>query len=212
MDVAEFKKIFAKLKKKYPDSKIMLNYSTEFELLVSVMLSAQCTDVAVNKVTASLFKKYRDVKSFAKASFEVLSEDIRGVGLYRNKAKNIIATAGMIVNDFDGSVPKTMAELLLLPGVARKTANVVLSNTGAKLEGIAVDTHVERISVRLGFSAGRNPKTVEQDLMKLVPEKIWGVFSYYIIEHGRALCRSRNPLCGDCFLQKDCLFFKASKG
>lgn len=206
MDRAEFSKIFAKLKRKYPGSRIMLDYTTEFELLVAVMLSAQCTDVAVNKVTASLFKKYKSVKAFAKASFDELSEDIRGVGLYRNKAKNIIATANIIVNDFAGNVPKSMDELLCLPGVARKTANVVLSNTGAKLAGIAVDTHVERISVRLGFSAGKNPKAVEKDLMQLVPKRIWGVFSYYIIEHGRALCRSRNPLCAECFLQKDCMF------
>lgn len=203
-----FTKIFTKLTKNYPDAQIRLNYSTEFELLVAVMLSAQCTDVSVNKVTPALFAKYPSVLSFASVSFEDLSADIKAVGLYRNKARNIIATANIIEEAFEGAVPKNMKDILTLPGVARKTANVVLSNLGVVPEGIAVDTHVMRLSARLGFSYGKNPVQVEKDLMNLVPKKYWGSFSYYIIEHGRALCRARHPLCSECFLQTNCYFFK----
>lgn len=208
MDQKLFTKIFQKIKEKYPDSKIKLNYSTEFELLVAVMLSAQCTDVAVNKVTPSLFAKYPTILSYANSSFVNLSESIKAVGLYRNKARNIIASANLILKEFDGKIPRNMKDMLLLPGVARKTANVVLSNIGVIPEGIAVDTHVMRISARLGFSCGKNPVAVERDLMQLVPNKIWGVFSYYIIEHGRSLCRARHPLCMKCFLKKECDYFK----
>lgn len=210
MEKKVFLKIFSQLKKKYPDAKIQLNYETEFELLVAVMLSAQCTDVAVNKVTPDVFVKYKTVNDYAKACCDELAEDIKGVGLYRNKAKNIVASANMIIKEFKGVLPRNMKDMLLLPGVARKTANVVLSNIGVQASGIAVDTHVLRISGRLGFSEGVNPVAVEKDLMELVPKKDWGVFSYYIIEHGRALCRARHPLCLNCFLCKDCMYFKAT--
>lgn len=211
MEKKAFARIFSRIKKNYPDSKIRLNYDTEFELLVAVMLSAQCTDVAVNKVTPAVFAKYKTVTDYAVVSCDELAADIKGVGLYKNKAKNIIASANIIINDFKGVLPHNMEDMLVLPGVARKTANVVLSNIGVKPSGIAVDTHVLRISARLGFSQSITPVAVEKDLMLLVDEKDWGVFSYYIIEHGRALCRARHPLCGDCFLQKNCCFFKHNK-
>ena len=186
------------LKKEYKGAKIALHYGSTFELLVAVILSAQCTDRQVNVVTEELFKKYKTPDDYAGADFDEFSRDIRSTGFFRNKARNVIRTARRIVDDFAGDVPQTMEELLTLFGVARKTANIVLYNAFGKNEGIAVDTHVRRVSGRLGLSHQKSPEKIERDLMKILKRNEWGRFSYVLIEHGRAVCRARNPLCREC--------------
>lgn len=196
--------ILTLLKRHYPHAKIVLNYSNNWELLVAVILSAQCTDKMVNKVTASLFKKYKTIKDYAETNLSELEQDIKSTGFYRNKAKNIQSAAKLILEKFNGTVPKTMAEMLTIPGVARKTANVVLGNAYNIYEGIAVDTHVMRLSQRLGFSKQKDPNKIEHDLMKLIDQKDWFSLTYLLIEHGRAICEAKKPKCNECFLNTVC--------
>ena len=201
--------IISKLKKQYPDAKIALKFKTPFQLYVAVVLSAQCTDKRVNMVTPPLFKKYSNAKSFAEADIGDLEKMIYSTGFYRNKAKNIKAAAKTVVKDFGGKLPGEMKDLLKLPGVARKTANAILSNGFGKNEGITVDTHVIRISGLLGlvpmeFSKKKNAVKIERELMKQVPQKEWGNFSHLLISHGRNICVARRPKCKDCPLSKIC--------
>jgi endonuclease-3 len=196
--------IIRRLSVAYPNAKIALKYSNPLELLVAVILSAQCTDQVVNRITAPLFKKYTSVEDYASVEVAEFETDIKSAGFYRNKAKNIIATANLIKEKFGGKVPSTMAELITLPGVARKTANIVLYNAYGITDGIAVDTHVARLSQRLGLSANKDPVKIEKDLMQIIPQKIWGSFSYLLIEHGRAVCIARKPKCKICTLNDIC--------
>lgn len=197
-------KILALLKKTYPNAKIALLFSNPMELLVATVLSAQCTDKRVNIVTESLFKKYKNAKDYAKANMKTLEQEIRSTGFYRNKAKNIIGAAQKIIKDFGGKMPNSMEDLLKLPGVARKTANIIIFNAFNKTEGIAVDTHVRRLSQRLGLTKNKDPEKIEKDLMKLIPKKEWGRFSYLLIDHGRAVCDAKNPKCPECVLKTLC--------
>lgn len=203
------KKVVELLKKEFPSARIALTYEGVFQLLVVVILSAQCTDERVNKVSPSLFARFPDVWAFAKCDREELEKYIFSTGFYKNKAKNIVGAAKMILEKFAGEVPNTMKELLMLPGVARKTANVVLNAGFDKCEGIVVDTHVIRISGLLGFvskklSKSKNAVKIEADLMKLIPEKDWGVLPHLLILHGRKTCVARRPRCNECVLQKIC--------
>ena len=204
MSVKNIDKILPLLKREYPKAKIALNFSNPLEILVATVLSAQCTDERVNMVTKSLFKKYRKVQDYAKANLKTFEQEIRSTGFYRNKAKNIISTAQKIIKDFNGKMPDTMDRLLQLPGVARKTANIVLFNGFGKVEGIAVDTHVRRLSQRLGLTNNQDPEKIEQDLMKQLDKKEWGKFSYLLIDHGRKICDAKKPKCLECILQKLC--------
>jgi len=180
--------IILALKKLYPRAHIMLHYSSAWELLVAVILSAQCTDKKVNEVTEKLFQKYHTIDDYAGAHQKEFEKDIYSTGFYHNKARHIIATAKMIRQDFGGVVPQTMRELLMLPGVARKTANVVLGNAFGVNEGIAVDTHVRRLSRLFGLTEQSDPNKIEQDLMNIVPKKDWQKFTYLLIEYGRQYC------------------------
>ena len=204
-------KILSKLKKAYPDSKIALDYTNSLELLVATILSAQCTDKRVNIVTKNLFKKYKKIEDFAKAKQEVFEQEIRSTGFYRNKAKNIIASARIILKDFDGKVPDTMEALLSLPGVARKTANILLTDGFGKVEGIAVDTHVKRLSNRIGFSKEDNPDKIEQDLMRVFNKKDWKDINHLLIQHGREICDAKKPKCAECVINSYCEFFKGQQ-
>jgi len=192
------------LEKEYPQAKIALNYNNPLELLVATILSAQCTDERVNKVTATLFKKYRKAKDYANADLAELEQEIRSTGFFRNKAKNIRATGQMLVDRFDSQVPKTMNEMLQLPGVARKTANIVLQNAYGIVEGIAVDTHVRRVSKRLGLTDSENQDRIEQDLMRIVPKDKWMRITDLLIFLGRNVCVARKPKCEICVLNKVC--------
>lgn len=197
------------LKKSYPHAKIALRYSNNWELLVAVILSAQCMDKKVNEVTASVFKKYRTLEDYVKASatqrgIKEFEQMIRPTGFYRAKTKNILATAKIVKEKFGGILPKTMEKMLTLKGVARKTANVVLGNAYSVVEGIAVDTHVRRLSQRLGLSKNNDPVKIEQDLMAQIPKKEWFLFTYRLIDHGRAICQAKNPRCDLCPLAKIC--------
>lgn len=196
--------IVHRLKRTYPRAKCSLDFTTPFDLLIATMLSAQSTDARVNIVTKSLFRKYPSPHEFANAGQVEMERDVRQTGFYRNKAKAVIAASKAIVEKHGGEVPRTMDELTALPGVGRKTANVVLSNAFRKPEGIVVDTHVSRVSVRLGLTAQSDPEKIEQDLMKLIPEKEWTSFSHRVIAHGRAVCVARKPRCGDCQLNEFC--------
>lgn len=197
------------LEKTYPDAKIELDFGDNFQLLVAVILSAQCTDVRVNKVTPALFEKLPDVRAVAGATLDEIEKFIYSTGFYRAKAKNIKAAAEKILKNFKGKVPSKMDELLTLPGVARKTANVVLSSGFDKDEGIVVDTHVARISGKLGLvekkmALQKNAVKIEQELMKIVPKSKWGKFSHMIVWHGRRVCFARKPNCKGCPLNKIC--------
>jgi endonuclease-3 len=197
-------KIIDLLRKASPASTTSLCHRNPFELLVATILSAQCQDARVNKLTPYLFKKYKGPVDFAKANQSELERDIRSTGFYRNKAKNIIACSQKIMKDFGGVVPDNMASLLTLPGVARKTANIVLSSSFHKAEGIAVDTHVKRLSERLGLSEAQDPEKIEQDLMEIVPKKDWLDFNYLLVNHGRKFCQARKPMCPECPIKKLC--------
>ena len=199
-----FARYFVLLKKAYPTAKTALNFRSPLEMLVSTILSAQCTDDRVNKVTADLFKKYRSCEDYARAKPEALQKDIRPTGFYRNKAKNIQGACRVLLDKFGGAVPRKMEEILTLPGVARKTANVVLGNSYGVVEGIVVDTHVIRLSGRLGLTAQKDPAKIEKDLMEIVPKKDWMLISNLLIDHGRKICKARNPKCGECILNKLC--------
>ncbi len=183
--------IVAALKKLLPRAKIVLKYGNNWELLVAVVLSAQCTDKKVNEVTEKLFKKYRTLDDYVRANPREFEQDIKSTGFYRNKAKNILAAAKMVKEKFGGKIPRTMREILTLPGVARKTANVVLGNAYGVVEGIAVDTHVKRLSQKLGLTTHDDPVKIERDLMKLLPPKEWFNFTYRLIDYGRKYCPAR---------------------
>ncbi len=192
------------LRKSYPKSRTALGFESPLEILVATILAAQCTDERVNKVTADLFKKYRKAADYAKADQAVFENEIRSTGFFRNKAKSIINASKMIVKDFGGEVPDNMEDLLTLPGVARKTANIVLSSAFKKAEGIAVDTHVRRLSARLGLSKEEDPDKIEKDLMAIVPKDAWLDFNYMLVNHGRKTCMARKPLCPGCELKPLC--------
>ncbi len=192
------------LEKEYPQAKIALKYSNPLELLVATILSAQCTDERVNKVTETLFKKYRNAKDYAKADLKELELDIRPTGFFRNKAKNIKQTSNILVDRFNSQVPRTMEELLQLPGVARKTANIVLQNAYGVIDGIAVDTHVRRLSKRLGLTENDDPEKIEKDLMEIVPKKEWMRITDLLIFLGRNVCVAKKPKCRVCVLNKIC--------
>ena len=186
-------KILKILKKLFPHANMMLKYSNHWELLVAVMLSAQCTDKKVNEVTSALFKKYRTLNDYIHADPKEFEKDIFSTGFYRAKTRNILATAKIIKETFHGRIPNTMREMMLLPGVARKTANVVLGNAYGIVEGIAVDTHVKRLAQTLGLTKHKDPNKIEQDLMKILPRKEWFLFTYRLIEYGRAYCSAKRP-------------------
>ncbi len=196
--------IIALLKKEYPDVKIALDFSNPLELLIATILSAQSTDKQINKVTKTLFKKYRTPQDYVKTPQEELEKDIYSTGFYRNKAKNIKKLCGILVENFNSKVPETMEDLITLPGVARKTANIVLSGAFGKIEGIAVDTHVKRLSFRLGLSANTDPEKIEKDLMKIIPKNDWDIFALLLIQHGRQVCNAKKPKCEICVLNKLC--------
>jgi endonuclease-3 len=195
--------ILKALSKEIPDSKIALNFSTPFELLIATILSAQCTDVRVNEVTKGLFKKYRSPKDYAEAESKELEEDIRPTGFYRNKAKSIQRSCQELVDRFGGKVPKTLEALVTLPGVGRKTANVLLGNAFG-IPGIVVDTHVRRVSQRIGLTKNDDPVKIEFDLMEIVPKEEWTHFSNLLVWHGRRTCMARKPLCETCTIRKWC--------
>ncbi|MGF1480991.1 MAG: endonuclease III [Cyanophyceae cyanobacterium] len=192
------------LKHLYPDAHCTLNYQTPVQLLVATILSAQCTDERVNRVTPALFQQFPDAPSLAEAELETLERLIRSTGFYRNKAKNIKAACQMIVSQFNGEVPRQMEQLLSLPGVARKTANVVSANAYGLLQGVTVDTHVKRLSQRLGLTEHAEPRHIERDLMRLIPQPDWENCSILLIYHGRAICQARKPKCGECHLSHLC--------
>src|SRR3989440_2549221 len=192
------------LKRAHPDAHCALNHSNAFELLVATILSAQCTDERVNIVTADLFRKYRKPEDYLKVPETELQQDIRTTGFFRNKTRSIQGASRMLVEEFDGEVPKTMEELLPLPGVARKTANVVLGVAYGIAAGIVVDTHVSRLSKRFRLTRQTDPGKIEQDLVELVPRKDWIIFSHLLIFHGRRVCKARRPLCEECAVEKLC--------
>lgn len=198
------RRIITTLKKEYADARCSLNYTSPLELLVATILSAQCTDERVNLVTADLFRKYRTWEDYASAPVAELERDIHSTGFFRNKAKAIQGACRMIGERYGGRVPDSMDELLSLPGVARKTANVVLGNAFGIASGVVVDTHVARLSERLDLSAEKQPEKIERDLAVFVPRSDWIVFPHLLIAHGRKVCKARTPLCGECGLVKLC--------
>src|SRR6185437_10778392 len=192
------------LKRAHPDAKCALNHSNAFELLIATILSAQCTDERVNKVTADLFRKYHKPEDYLKVRDTELQEDIRTTGFFRNQTKSIQGACAMLIDNFNSEVPKTMDELLTLPGVARKTANVVLGVAYGIAAGIVVDTHVSRLSERLRLTKQKDAVKIEQDLLGLVPKKDWIIFSHLLIFHGRRVCKARRPLCEECVVERLC--------
>lgn len=198
------REIVKRLRATYPDAKCSLDFTTPLELLVATILSAQCTDERVNAVTKQLFQKYRSAADYAGAAPEELEQDIKQTGFYRNKAKHLRAAGQMLVERYNGEVPRQMAELIMLPGVARKTANVVMGNAYGIVEGVVVDTHVGRLARRLGLTQSDDPVQVEQDLMALLPQSDWLDLSHMLIYHGRAICQARRPVCEECMLAEIC--------
>ena len=196
--------VTARLKAEYPDARTELDWANPLELLVATILSAQTTDVQVNRVTESLFSKYRTAEDYADSTPDELEEDIRPSGFYRNKARSLRGMASALVEEHGGEVPRTMSELVALPGVGRKTANVVLGNAFGTNEGIVVDTHVRRVSGRLGLTESQDPVKIEQDLMEVVPEEDRTIFSHLLILHGRRTCKARKPDCPNCILNDIC--------
>jgi endonuclease-3 len=196
--------ILAKLDEAYPTATCELKHENAFQLLISTILSAQCTDVRVNQVTQELYKKYKTPQDFAYANPTELESEIRPTGFFRNKTKSIIGASKGLIEKFDGEVPRTMDEILTLPGVARKTANVVLGTAYGIASGIVVDTHVQRLSNRLDLTRNEDPKKIEQDLMAVIPENKWIIFSHQLIWHGRRVCIARKPKCVDCNLERIC--------
>jgi len=197
-------KVIELLEKQYPEAKTALNYSNPLEMLVATMLSAQTTDVRVNIVTATLFKKYRTAEDYANANIKELEQDIRSTGFYHNKARNLQKCCRMLVEKYHSQVPRTMEEMLELPGVARKTANIVLNNSYGIVAGVAVDTHVRRVSQRLGLTGNEDPEKIEQDLMQITPKEKWMKLTDLLIFHGRQVCFARKPNCVGCVLNKIC--------
>ncbi|WP_218079330.1 endonuclease III [Anthocerotibacter panamensis] len=202
--VARAAQVLQRLKEHYPEAPCSLDYETPLQLLVATILSAQCTDERVNKVTPDLFARFPDAERLAGADITALEGLVRSTGFYRNKARNIQGAAQKIMREFAGEVPRTMAELLTLPGVARKTANVVLAHAFGIHSGVTVDTHVRRITHHLGFTTHQDPIKIEQDLMKLLPQPDWENWSIRLVYHGRALCIARRPNCAACFLNDLC--------
>ncbi|MCD6089618.1 endonuclease III [Candidatus Bathyarchaeota archaeon] len=196
--------IIDRLEKEHPDAKIALNFSNPLELLVATILAAQCTDERVNQVTRNLFKKYRSAEDYANADINVLEQDIKPTGYYRVKARRIKEVCKVLVEKFNSEVPKTMEGLLSLPGVARKTANIVLTNAYGINEGIIVDTHVLRLAKRLGLTKSKTRERIEKDLMEIVPKNKWGRFADLLIFHGRRVCKARKPNCEICVLKDLC--------
>jgi endonuclease-3 len=196
--------IIKRLKKMYPDAHCALNHSNAFELLIATILSAQCTDERVNIVTGTLFRKYKKPQDYVMADISEITDDIKSVNFFNNKAKNIKATAKKIVEEFEGKVPKKIEQMLSLSGVARKTANVVLGNAFGIASGVVVDTHVSRLSQKLGITEEKTPEKIEKDLQNLVPKKDWVMFSHWLIYHGRQICNARKPKCNECKLNDIC--------
>lgn len=199
--------LLEKLDENYPYASCSLKYSNAFELLVATILSAQCRDERVNKVTDKLFEKYKKIEDYADADLKEFEKDIYSIGIYKNKAKNIIETANIIINEFNGTVPDKREELVKLKGVGRKTANVVLGDY-FNVPAITVDTHVKRVSKRLGLTNESTPVKVEKDLMDMLPKEKWVKYNHQIIKHGRDLCKSRSPKCEECFLNDICRYYK----
>jgi endonuclease III len=198
------RQIIRLLRREYPDAHCALSHTSPFELLIATILSAQCTDERVNIVTADLFRKYRKPADYLKVPPSELEQDIRSTGFYRNKARSIQGAARLIHEQFGDQVPQTIEELLQLPGVARKTANVVLGNCFGKPDGVVVDTHVSRLSQKLGLSEEKTPEKIERDLNELVPKKDWTLFPHLLISHGRKVCKAIGPRCADCVLEPLC--------
>lgn len=201
--------IIRRLKKAYPDAHCALNHSNAFELLIATILSAQCTDERVNIVTADLFRKYRGPADYLKVEQSELEKDIHSTGFFRNKSKSIQGACRRLIDDFGGEIPRTMEEILTLPGVARKTGNVVLGNAFGIASGIVVDTHVARLSQRLGLTANESAEKIEKDLVELVPKRHWIMFSHWLIYHGRQVCIARKPRCRQCVLANICPSYDA---
>ena len=197
-------KVIELLDREHSDAKIALRYTNSLELLVATILSAQCTDKRVNMVTKILFKKYTEAEDYANADLKELEQDIKSTGFYRNKAKNIKKTSQLLVDKYHSKVPETMEELLALPGVARKTANIVLTNAFGVVEGVAVDTHVRRLAQRLGLSGNDDQDKIEKDLMRIVPKDKWMRITDLLIFHGRRVCTAKRPNCAACVLNKFC--------
>lgn len=200
--------IFELLKKQYPDAKCSLDFNTPFEMMVAVMLSAQCTDERVNKVTAEFFPKYNTPKAFADMPLENIENLIHSCGFYKNKAKNLKLASQKILTEFNGEVPQTMEELMSIPGVGRKSANVIMLEAFNNPQGIAVDTHAKRISNRIGFSSAKEPQKIEQDLLKLFPKKYYYAANHILIWHGRNTCKSQKPNCENCCIKHLCKSYK----
>ncbi|HEX6278915.1 MAG TPA: endonuclease III [Pyrinomonadaceae bacterium] len=200
--------IIKRLKKAYPDAHCALNHTNPFELLIATILSAQCTDERVNIVTADLFRKYRGPEDFVKVSQQELEKDIHSTGFFRNKAKNIKAASERLIEVYGGNIPQTMDEILTLGGVARKTGNVVLGNAFGIASGVVVDTHVGRLSQRLGLTENKTPEKIERDLQELVPKRNWVMLPHWLIFHGRQICQARKPKCTECVLADQCPSYK----
>jgi endonuclease-3 len=199
--------MLGRLEASYPDAKCALNFSNPFELLIATMLSAQCTDARVNMVTERLFKKYRGPEDYAAVTPEILQEDIKELGLFRAKSENIVAACRMLLEKFNGQVPQTREELVQLPGVGRKTANVVLSNAFG-IPALAVDTHVQRVANRIGIANSMNPEITERQICQRIPQKLWSQAHHWLIHHGRKVCTARNPKCDICPVSEFCQFYK----
>ncbi len=206
---SKIKKTLSLLREQYKDTTTALNFTSAFQLLISTMMAAQSTDVRVNIVTKEIFPEYPDAKSFLSLSVSELEDKIKTVGLYRSKAKNILATCKILVDNHHGEVPHTREELVKFPGVGRKTANVVLS-IAHDFDAIAVDTHVFRVSNRIGLANAKNVKLTEQHLMQNIPKTDWSDAHHWLIWHGRKICKARNPLCGECFLTKNCHYYQSN--
>jgi endonuclease-3 len=204
------KQIITILNEKYPEPKCALEHITPWQLLVATILSAQCTDKRVNMITPALFKKFPTIESFAKADIKELEKYIHSAGFYHNKAKNIINCATELLNQYNGVLPQSIDELTKLPGVGRKTANVLLGNAFGKNEGIVVDTHVSRLSQKIGLTQNSDPEKIEKDLMKIVEKKYWTDFSHWLILHGRETCVARRPKCENCIISAQCDSYKTN--
>ena len=203
--ITRAKKIIKLLRINYPNAKCSLDYKTVHQLMVATILSAQCTDERVNSTTPTLFKKYRSLKDYAESNLKELGQDIYSTGFHNSKAKSIKNSAIMLLEEFKGKIPKTLDELIKLPGVGRKTGSVVLGEGFGLAEGVVVDTHVGRISRHLGLTKEKDPNKVEKDLMKIIPYIDWIIYSHLMIDHGRAICKARKPDCGSCFLREICV-------
>lgn len=202
--MGRIEEIISLLEEAYPEARLILNFENEFQLLVAAILAAQCTDERVNKVTSTLFKKYRSIKDFAEADIKELEMHIKPTGFYRNKAKNIINASKKILERFQGELPADMDKLMELPGVARKTANMIMGNAFKIPSGIVVDTHVKRIAYRLDLTKNTDPEKIEEDLIKIIPKDKWIRFPHLIAFHGREVCQARKPKCDKCCIEKLC--------